>query len=272
MANFSAEFTGGLIAGGMNDGTINLWDPAKLMASHPQAQLGSMKHHSGAVSGLHFNPNAGSHHLLASGGADSAVLIHALDRPDTPKQPFVPAPDPGAAKHTAEVSRVAWNTQVPHILASAAANGAVHVWDLRQKKSWCELRDAKKGSISDLCWNPAEGLQLVTAMGDDSNPVINMWDLRSSTTMPLAQLQGHTQGILSMSWCPSDTSLLLSCGKDSKTFVWDLYERRPVFELSAEEASAPAGGRGGATKWRGRPSSAPCSRPVRSTAKFRSTP
>jgi protein transport protein SEC31 len=244
MANYSAEFSGGLIAGGMNDGTINLWDPSKLMASHPQAQLGSMKHHTGAVSGLHFNPTAASNHLLASGGADSTVLIHALDRPDTPKQPFVPAPDPGAAKHTAEVSRVAWNTQVPHILASAAANGSCHVWDLRQKKSWCELRDAKKGSISDICWNPTEGLQLVTAMGDDSSPVINMWDLRSSTTMPLAQLQGHTQGILSMSWCPTDTSLLLSCGKDSKTFVWDLYERRPVYEISAEEPQAAPGGGG----------------------------
>ena len=74
-----------------------------------------MKHHTGPVSGLNFNPNPASHHLLASGGADMTVLIHALDRPDTPKQPFVPAPDPGAANHTAEVSRVAWNTQETYI-------------------------------------------------------------------------------------------------------------------------------------------------------------
>jgi len=244
MSNFSSDFGSGLIAGGMNDGTINLWDPSKLISKHPSPQMSSFKHHGGPVAGLDFNPIAASNHLLASGGADGQVLIHNLDRPDTPKQPYVPAPDPGAAKHTAEVSRVAWNTLVPHILASASANGSCHVWDLRQKKSWCELRDAKKGAIADIAWNPIEGLQIVTAMGDDTNPVINMWDLRSSTTLPLAQLQGHTQGVLSMSWCPSDTSLLLSCGKDNHTFVWDLYERRPVYELQAETTASSAAGAG----------------------------
>ena len=245
MGKFAAEYPAGVVAGGMTDGSISLWDPAKLMASHPQAQLCTMKHHAGAIAGLHFNPNDNSQHLLASGGSDAKVLIHALDRPDTPKNPFVPAPEPNTAKHTAEVSKVKWNTKVPHILASASMNGSCHVWDLRQKKSWCELRDAKRGAISDIVWNPTEGLQLITAMGDDTNPVINMWDLRSSTTVPLAQLQGHQQGILSMSWCPTDTSLLLSCGKDNHTFLWDLYERRPVYEFVNETTAAPAGGFGG---------------------------
>jgi protein transport protein SEC31 len=244
MGNYSTDFPSGLLAGGMTDGTINLWDPAKLMATHPQSQLSSMKHHSGAVT-VDFNPNNGSTHLLASGGADASVLVHALDRPDTPKQPYLPAPDPNAAKHNAEISKVAWNSQVAHILASSSINGSCHIWDLRQKKSWCELRDAKRGSISDVCWNPSEGFQIVTSMGDDTNPVINMYDLRSSTTMPLSQLVGHQQGILSMSWCPADTSLLLSCGKDGHTYLWDLYERRPVYEFVADTLAAPSGGFGG---------------------------
>jgi len=243
MANYSADFGMGLLAGGMTDGSICLWDPSKVIEGHAKPQLSAMKHHTGAVS-LHFNPTAASNHLLASGGADANVLIHALDRPDTPKQPFVPAPDPSAAKHTAEVTKVAWNTQVPHILASASMNGSTHIWDLRQKKSWCELRDAKKCPVTDLCWNPTEGLQIVTASGDDANPVVSMWDLRSSTTMPLSQLAGHTQGILSMSWCPHDTSLLLTCGKDNHTFVWDLFERRPVFELSADTTASAAANSG----------------------------
>ena len=44
-----------------------------------------------------------------------------------------------AAKHSAEVTRVAWNSQVSHILATASQSGATIVWDLRQKKPWCEL-------------------------------------------------------------------------------------------------------------------------------------
>ncbi|CAN0407731.1 unnamed protein product, partial [Hapterophycus canaliculatus] len=40
------------------------------------------------------------------------------------------------------------------------------------------------------------------ASGDDNNPVLKLWDLRSSTTLPLATLSGHTEGVLSVAWCP----------------------------------------------------------------------
>lgn len=39
MANKQGEYPYGLIAGGMGDGTVNVWDPAKLVASHPQPQV-----------------------------------------------------------------------------------------------------------------------------------------------------------------------------------------------------------------------------------------
>ena len=71
-----------------------------------------MQHHSGALNGLQFNPHADSSHLLASGGADTTVYIHDLSHPDKPGKPFVPAPEPHAAKHSDEITRVAWNTQV----------------------------------------------------------------------------------------------------------------------------------------------------------------
>ena len=32
MSNYNQDFGNGLIAGGMNDGAINIWDPARLMA------------------------------------------------------------------------------------------------------------------------------------------------------------------------------------------------------------------------------------------------
>jgi protein transport protein SEC31 len=103
----------------------------------------------------------------------------------------------------------------------------IRVWTRRR----CELRDPTGCSISDIAWNPDQGLHLVTAGGDDKNPVIKLWDLRSSTSVPLATLQGHTQGVMSVSWCPSDPSLLLSCGKDNKTLLWDLFHLQPVYEL-----------------------------------------
>jgi protein transport protein SEC31 len=77
----------------------------------------------------------------------------------------------------------------------------------------------------------------VTASGDDKNPVIKLWDLRSSTSLPLATLQGHKEGVLSLSWCPTDASLLLSCGKDNRTILWDLFHLQPVYDLPSAAAA-----------------------------------
>lgn len=237
MANFNNAFNYGLIAGGMVDGTINVWNPALLAENVDDSLLLALEQHQGTVSSLDFNPHKESSHLLASGGSDTEVYVISLERPDAPSV-FIPAPPPNNAKHTADITKVAWNSQVAHILASASQNGSTFVWDLRQKRAWCELRDPSGGVVSDLAWNPDQGLHILTASGDDRNPVLKLWDLRSSTSLPLATLQGHTEGVLSVSWCPSDTSYLLSCGKDNKTLLWDLYSLQPVYELPSTHAGA----------------------------------
>ena len=101
----------------------------------------------------------------------------------------------------------------------------------------CEIRDPTGGCVSDIAWNPDQGLHFITASGEDKNPVIKLWDLRSSTSVPLATLQGHTEGILSVSWCPFDTTFLLSCGKDNRTILWDLYHLQPVYDLPNDSSA-----------------------------------
>ena len=164
----------------------------------------------------------------------------SLENPATPNV-FVPAPPPNTTKHTSEITRVSWNTQVAHIVASSSNCGTSIIWDLRQKKPWCELREANRSAISDIAWNPQEGMHIITASSDDQNPSIKLWDLRASTTMPLATLQGHSQGILGVSWCPHDPRLLVSCGKDNKTIIWDLFSLKAIDEL----ANSDDGGGGG---------------------------
>ncbi|GMI36564.1 hypothetical protein TeGR_g1981 [Tetraparma gracilis] len=161
----------------------------------------------------------------------------SLERPDAPTV-FVPAPPPSTAKHAGEVSTVAWNSQVAHIVASGDGVGAAIVWDLRQKKPWCELRDPSRAGLTAVQWNPTEGLHLVTATGSDADPVLKLWDLRSSTTMPLATLQGHTGGILAADWNPHDPRLLVSSGKDGRTILWDLFDLRQIDELPQDAVEA----------------------------------
>ena len=32
----------------------------------------------------------------------------------------------------------------------------------------------------------------------------------------------HSSGVIAMSWCPSDSSYLLTCAKDNRTICWDI--------------------------------------------------
>jgi protein transport protein SEC31 len=190
----------------MENGSVNVWDPQAVIHQTPHQIVTSYSDHGpGAVKALQFNNLVPTQ--LATGGSDGKVFIFNLDQPDAP--PFMPCAS--GTHQRSQITALAWNTQVPHILASAAADGTVTVWDIKSRKAWCELRAESSGqAISAVAWNPTQGLQLLTASADDRNPVIKVWDLRTSTSMPLATLSGHSQGILSMAWCPHDEHLLLS--------------------------------------------------------------
>ena len=200
------RFQMGLLAGGMTDGTVHLWNPAALMQQRdPFVTSISNGGLAGPVKALqfsHLNPTQ-----LAAGGANGQVIIADVSNPEA-SDVFAPSPD---YKQNTEITAVAWNTQVAHIVASAAGDGTVAVWDLNARKAWCELRCETSGqAVADVMWNPTQGLHLLTASSDDRNPVLKLWDLRASTSMPLATMAGHTGGILKTSWCPHDDSLLLS--------------------------------------------------------------
>ncbi|RLN14439.1 hypothetical protein BBJ28_00002732 [Nothophytophthora sp. Chile5] len=252
----------GIIAGGMADGAVSLWNPALMLDREvgtdapASCEIGRITRHKGAVNALQFNPHDDSAHLLASGGSDGEVYIMSLEKLASPGV-FTPGGPSTPQAQVNEITSVAWNTQVNYILATGSQNGNVVVWDLKQKKPWCELRDPARGAVTAIAWNPNEGLQLATASGDDQHPVVKLWDLRNSTSTPLAEFHDHTAGVLSMSWCPNDPGLLLSCGKDNRTLLWDLFSRKTVVEFPSDAPNAPAmgsdqffgGGLAGQRRW-----------------------
>jgi protein transport protein SEC31 len=54
-----------------------------------------------------------------------------------------------------EMTDVAWNCQVQHILATSASNGYTVVWDLRNKKEILTLSSNQSHSISSIAWHPS---------------------------------------------------------------------------------------------------------------------
>ena len=75
-------------------------------------------------------------------------------------------------------------------------------------------------SRAALAWNPDVATQVMVASDDDTTPIVQMWDLRNAHS-PARVLTGHSRGILDMSWCPFDSSMLLTCGKDNRTICWN---------------------------------------------------
>lgn len=234
-ATLGGKFPRGLLAGGMENGAVFVWNVESLISKSSSSPVVAAftQHASGPVKAVKFNPLNPTQ--LATGGSDGKVLIVDLKRPESIYMPCA-----NNSQQSAQITSLAWNTQVSHILASAAADGTVSIWDLKSRKAWCELRSETAGmAVADIAWNPSQGLHLLTASADDRNPVIKLWDLRSSTSMPLATLAGHTKGILSMAWCPHDDQLLLSCGKDNRTILWDLFSLQPIADVPNESTEQP---------------------------------
>lgn len=72
------------MAGGMLDGTVNLWKPSSLLANNggagdngpDTAPVASITKHPGsAITALKFNPHATERYALASGGASGEVWV-----------------------------------------------------------------------------------------------------------------------------------------------------------------------------------------------------
>ncbi|GAB1525797.1 protein transport protein S31 [Rhizoctonia solani] len=221
----------GVLAAGLESGHLELWDPAQITheTDVSSARLLQNSTHTGPVRALHFNPLQTS--LLASGSVGSELYIWDLKNPSTPYTP-------GARSQRLDgISALGWNAQVAHILASSSLSGYTVVWDLRGKREVVALQYGGGGGpvggpgagpgvgsvrrgMSDVAWHPDNATRLITASEDDSQPVIMLWDLRNARA-PERILQGHERGVLSIAWCSQDPELLLSCGKDNRSLVWN---------------------------------------------------
>lgn len=223
----SEEYPLGLIAGGLVDGNIGLWNP-KLLICNENAFVTNLQRHKGPVRGLEFNSL--SPNLIASGADEGDICIWDLTKPSEPSH-FPPLKGSGSATQ-GEISFLSWNSKVQHILASTSYNGTTALWDLKKQKPVISFSDSVRRRCSVLQWNPDVATQLIVASDEDSSPSLKMWDMRNVMT-PVKEFVGHTKGVIAMSWCPIDSSYLLTCAKDNRTICWDTTSGEIVAELPA---------------------------------------
>ncbi|XP_054544125.1 protein transport protein Sec31A isoform X4 [Talpa occidentalis] len=214
--------SGVLIAGGEN-GNIILYDPSKIIAGDKEVVIAQNDKHTGPVRAL--DVNIFQTNLVASGANESEIYIWDLNNFATPMTP-------GAKTQPAEdISCIAWNRQVQHILASASPSGRATVWDLRKNEPIIKVSDhTNRMHCSGLAWHPDIATQMVLASEDDRSPVVQMWDLRFASS-PLRVLENHARGILAIAWSMADPELLLSCGKDAKILCSNPNTGEVLYEL-----------------------------------------
>ncbi|XP_054846138.1 protein transport protein Sec31A isoform X4 [Eublepharis macularius] len=216
------NLSGVLIAGGEN-GNVILYDPAKILAGESEVVIAQKDKHTGPVRAL--DVNLFQTNLVASGANESEIYIWDLNNFATPMTPGAKTQPPE------DISCIAWNRQVQHILASASPSGRATVWDLRKNEPIIKVSDhSNRMHCSGLAWHPDIATQMVLASEDDRLPVIQVWDLRFASS-PLRVLENHARGVLTIAWSMADPELLLSCGKDAKILCSNPNTGEVLYEL-----------------------------------------
>lgn len=55
---------------------------------------------------------------------------------------------------------------------------------------------------------------------------------------PTLEFVGHSRGVTDVAWCPQDSGLLLSSGKDAQSIVWDTRSGERLGCLNASDPGA----------------------------------
>ncbi|KAJ5923756.1 Protein transport protein (SEC31) [Penicillium verhagenii] len=202
----------GVIAGGLENGALDLWSADKLLAGSSDSLMSRTTKHSGAIKALQFNPKHSN--LLATGGAKGELFLSDLNNVDNPFRLG------NNAARTDDIECLDWNKKVAHILVTGSSAGFVTVWDVKTKKESLTLNNMGRKAVSAVAWDPEKPTKLITSTPLESDPMIYVWDLRNSHA-PERTLKGHESGVLSLSWCAHDPDLLLSSGKDNRNICWN---------------------------------------------------
>ena len=202
----------GIIAGALENGSLDLWDADKLLSGDSSSFLSRTQKHSGSIKALQFNAYRSG--LLATVGAKGELFISDLSNVGNPFRMG------NAVARADDFECLDWNKKSAHIMVTGSSGGTMTVWDIKNKRESLTLNNMGRKPVSAVAWDPNKATRLVTASPANTDPLILVWDLRNANA-PERTLKAHDGGVLSLSWCQQDSDLLLSCGKDNRTICWN---------------------------------------------------
>ena len=226
---------GALIASGMDDGIIILWDAER------GVELGTLEGHEQGVRSVAWSPDG---ELLCSGSDDSAIVLWDIESGSQAAtlqghtrgvHSIAPSPDGEMLAsgsydrkvilwniasgesvkvlegHARGVRSIAWSPDGTQ-LVSAASDGTLALWDARSGDQLATLQEGGE-SVHCLDWSH-DGQRL--ASGEQDGSVI-LWDIQAGTRV--GELRGHADAVRSVKWSP-DGTLLASASDDRLVILW----------------------------------------------------
>lgn len=236
---------GGLIAGGLNDGTVRVWDAAVLLRSPKTSDdedkgvvFGGtkfQKKHEGAVRCLDFNPF--SPHLLASGGTDTKLFVWDLSNPANGPAVRPPGAQQMGSGPSDEVTALRWNRRVQHVLGTGTAAGVLRIWDLKQRRQVISIPSpGSRMRCSGIHWHPDIATQVLTTCDQDNGFGALLWDLRSPAQPVKTFEQFASRGVTCASWCTHDTEMILLATRDPRNAIVSSTTGQVLCELQSPPA------------------------------------
>eukprot|EP00659_Diplonema_papillatum_P006200 gene6200-9493_t len=207
----------GLIAGATTDGKLRLWSVDSVLKSKGEATapVATINHKNGnAITCMDFTTNL-TPSCIAAAGKRGIVSVYQLKDPERPLE--IKIDQSFFEKNPADVTDILFNPFRETILGTATIAGTINIWDLRQaKRVAVQLQAQGPYSYTTISWNSfdiaAGTCGQVMGLQHSPSP-IHIWDIRQPR-VGKAMLEGHTGGVVSLSWSPLDPSLLVSTAQD----------------------------------------------------------
>lgn len=162
--------------------------------------------HTDAVLSLNINPFNNS--ILASGGADSKILLWDISSQDTSKA------FKSLTEHKDKVQSVRWNKMEDNVLVSGSFDKTIKLWDIRTDTSCTTINVGS--DIECIDWS---GINKYWFLSSYENGRIDLYDIRKYDT--LVSFQAHKKAATSVTFSNKQEGLFASVSNDSHVKVWD---------------------------------------------------
>jgi periodic tryptophan protein 1 len=175
--------------------------------------------HTDAVLSLNVNPF--NNNILASGGADSKILLWDINRHDTSKA------FKAYTEHKDKVQSVRWNKMEDNVLISGSFDKTIKLFDIRTETSCTTINVGS--DIECIDWS---GVNKYWFLSSYENGRIDLYDIRKFDTV--VSFQAHKKAATSVTFSNKQEGLFASVGSDSHVKIWDV--TNPITNLDKDTA------------------------------------